>query len=88
MELKKKQNRKELDSIVISSDEFSIIVEERAIRENISCFNVLMNMIETDEVGIDNIPTLLSDRLKMKLELDAKKLNLLKKDIQQKKTLI
>lgn len=76
------------ECLVISSDEFSMMVEERSLTENISCFDVLMHMIEADEVGIDNVPTLLSDRLKNKLELDAKNLNLLKKETVIKKTLL
>lgn len=76
------------DSLIISADEFSMMVEEKALEENISCFTVIMNMVEADEVGIDNIPTLISKRLKAKLELDAKNLNLLKKEVISKKTLI
>ena len=76
------------DRLVISPDEFSMMVEEKALAEKISCFEVLMNMVEADEVGIDNIPELLSERLKNRLEADAKNLNLLKKEIITKKTLI
>lgn len=76
------------DKLIISADEFSMMVEEKALAERISCFDVLMNMIEADEVGIDNIPPLLSERLKNKLELDAKNLNLLKKEAISKKTLV
>lgn len=76
------------DRLIISADEFSMMVEERALKEKISCFDVLMNMVETDEVGIDNIPELLSERLKNKLEVDAKNLNLLKKEAITKKTLV
>ena len=50
--------------------------------------HVLMNMVEADEVGIDNVPELLSERLKNKLEVDAKNLNLLKKEVITKKTLL
>ncbi len=78
----------EKDQLIISADEFSIMVEERSLSEHISCFDVIMNMVETDKVGIDNIPTLLSDRLKNILELDAKNLNLLKKEIINKKSLL
>jgi len=76
------------DTLVMSPDEFSMMVEERALQENISCFDVLMNMVEADEVGIDNVPELLSERLKNKLEVDAKNLNLLKKEVITKKTLL
>lgn len=76
------------DRLIISADEFSMMVEEKSLNEKISCFDVLMNMVEADEVGIDNIPELLSERLKNKLEADAKNLNLLKKEVILKKTLL
>lgn len=78
----------EKDRLIISADEFSMMVEEKALLERISCFDVLMNMVDADEVGIDNIPDLLSERLKLKLESDAKNLNLLKKEVILKKTLL
>ena len=81
-------SQEDKDMLVMSAEDFSMMIEEKALVEGITCFEALMAMVESDEVGIDNIPTLLSPRLKLKLESDAKSLNLLKKEAISKKTLL
>lgn len=78
----------DINSNIMSSDSFSIMVEEKAVENNITCFEVLMDMIEKDALDPDNVPELLSERLRGKLEIEAKNLNLLKKDSKTIKSLL
>lgn len=64
---------------ILTKNEFSLKVEERAIQEGITCLEVITLMADEGEVSIDSVPDLLSSRLITRIEAEARNLNLLKK---------
>lgn len=64
---------------ILTKNDFSLMVEEKAIEDGISCLEVINLLIDDGKVSVDCVPGLLSPRLVSKIEAEARKLNLLKK---------
>lgn len=68
-----------VNPLILSKNEFSMMVEEKAAMNRISCLEIILDMVEKDSVAIESIPELLNEKLLKKIEVEASSLNLLKK---------
>ncbi len=86
-EIIKKPDFSNLGPMIQSKQDFSLMIEEKAIEFQMSCMEILLLLLEEEKLAVDSIPALLTDNLRSKIESDAIGANLLKRD-NKKKTLL